>query len=89
MDTQTFVPAGAARRALAFFIDLLIVGAVSVGLGLVLRERMVAMGLWSHVAGFILMWVYFGLMNSSLCGGQTLAKRLGSIKVTDFRGNDI
>ncbi|MBI5926353.1 MAG: RDD family protein [Aquabacterium sp.] len=78
--------AGFWRRLGAFFLDGVVLGAVGWAAGLVLADQFVQLGLWGRLLGFCVAWPYFGLLNSSLSGGQTLGKRALGIKVVSQQG---
>lgn len=71
------------RRLGALLIDALVLGAVGFALGFVLENTFVEMGAWGRLVGFLIALVYFGVMNSSVIGGQTLGKMILKIRVVD------
>jgi uncharacterized RDD family membrane protein YckC len=71
------------RRIGAFAIDMLILGVVGIGLGLVLEKQFVQLGGWGRFVGFFIALFYFGLLNSRVLGGQTVGKKLVNIRVVD------
>lgn len=71
------------RRVVAFFVDTLILGVVGLALGLFLESFFVQMGVWGRLVGFSIALIYFGVMNSSIAGGQTIGKRALKIRVVD------
>ncbi|MFZ6875330.1 RDD family protein [Undibacterium sp. Di27W] len=73
--------AGFWRRCLAFLIDFLVLVAVGYVLSLFLSEFFASLGGWGRAVGFVIGLIYFSVMDSRLCGGQTLGKRLCKIKV--------
>jgi uncharacterized RDD family membrane protein YckC len=80
------VIAGFWRRAVALFLDALMLGLVGLGLGLVLRDEFVRLGSYGGVVGLVVAWPYFALMSSRLGGGQTLGKRALGIRVVSASG---
>lgn len=77
--------AGVWRRLFAFVVDLLILGIVAEGLGFLFPDFLFSIGPFGQLLGLVFILPYFGIMNSSLCGGQTLGKKLFKIAV---RGTD-
>jgi uncharacterized RDD family membrane protein YckC len=73
--------AGPWRRLFAFGLDGLLLGVVGACIGLVAYDRLVALGDWGRVLGFAIALAYFGVMDSGLCKGQTVGKRVLGIKV--------
>lgn len=74
-------PAGPWRRLFAFCLDGLLLGVVGACIGLVAYDRLVALGDWGRAVGFAIALIYFGVMDSGLCAGQTLGKRILGIRV--------
>lgn len=77
------------RRIGALFIDTLLLGVTGLALGLFLESVFVQMGGWGRLVGFSIALVYFGVMNSSIAGGQTLGKKALKIRVVDFNNSPI
>lgn len=77
------------RRVLAFLADGIALGIFGAGLGLIWGDNFAHLGGWGRVIGFAIALPYFGLMNSSLCNGQTLGKRLARIKVIASDGRPL
>ncbi|MDY6867802.1 MAG: RDD family protein [Chloroflexota bacterium] len=77
------------RRIGALVVDIIILGVVGFGLGLVFGELFIDLGSWGRLVGFGIALLYFGLLNSSVGNGQTLGKRLLSIRVVDEGNNTI
>lgn len=71
------------RRIGALCIDFAILGGIGFILGFFLEDTFAAMGAWGRLVGFLIALLYFGLMNSKLCGGQTAGKTFLNIKVVD------
>lgn len=86
-DPKIFYPvpvvyAGFWRRFLAILIDGLFLSAVGYLISVLLGNNL------SNVAGVIIGWLYFALMESSSSQG-TLGKMAIGIKVTDLNGNKL
>ncbi len=77
------------RRIGAFVIDSAILGGAGYGLGLVFEKQFVELGGWSRLVGFCIALAYFGIMNSRICGGQTLGKKVLKIKVVNGENQSI
>lgn len=75
--------AGFWRRIGALVIDTLILGILGFLLGRAFESTFVEWGGLSLLIGLFFSLAYFGLMNSKLCGGQTLGKRAVDIRVVD------
>lgn len=71
------------RRIGALFIDTLLLGIFGYVIGLALESTFVQLGGWGRLVGFTIALVYFGIMNSSITGGQTLGKKALKIRVVD------
>ena len=77
------------RRIGALFIDTLILGMGGLALGLFLESLFVQMGGWGRLVGFSIALIYFGVMNSSIAGGQTIGKKALKIRVVDCNNSPI
>lgn len=77
------------RRIGALFIDTLILGVVGLVLGLFLESLFIQMGGWGRLVGFSIALLYFGVMNSSIAGGQTIGKKAFKIRVVDSNNSPI
>lgn len=77
------------RRIGALFIDTLILGIIGLALGLFLDNFFVQLGRWGRLVGFSIALVYFGVMNSSIAGGQTIGKKALKIRVVDANNSPI
>ena len=92
MDEVTGVSPGLAeiagfwRRLFAFCLDGLLLGALGAGIGLFAYDGLAALGDWGRLVGFLIALIYFGVMDSDLCKGQTLGKRIAGIKVVTATG---
>ena len=78
--------AGFWRRIFALFIDFLLLGLIGFILGLFFGDDFSKMGGWGRAIGFAIAWPYFGIMNSRLCGGQTIGKRLLKLRAVSIDG---
>ncbi len=74
------------RRALAFAVDGLLLYAVGRIVGAVFFNTLSRMGPWGLLLGFSLALTYFATLDSRLGGGQTLGKRLLSLRVVNAQG---
>lgn len=77
------------RRIGALFIDMLLLGIFGYVIGLALENIFVQLGGWGRLVGFTIALVYFGIMNSSITGGQTLGKKALKIRVVDNSNSTI
>jgi uncharacterized RDD family membrane protein YckC len=77
------------RRIVAFLLDVLILGAVGLMLSSFLEDSFVQMGIWGPLVGLFISLMYFGVMNSSVTGGQTLGKKALGIRVVDASNSPI
>lgn len=77
------------RRIGALFIDTVVLGVFGYAVGLFLEDTFVQLGGWGRVIGFAVSIIYFGVMNSSLTNGQTIGKKLLSIRVVDSYNSTI
>ena len=77
--------AGPWKRIFAFVVDLLVLALPAEGLGFLFPNFLFTIGPFGQLLGLVFILPYFGIMNSVLCGGQTLGKKLFKIAV---RGSD-
>jgi uncharacterized RDD family membrane protein YckC len=77
------------RRIGAIVLDSLVLGLVGFLLGLFLKDEFVQLGEWGRLVGFAIALIYFGGMNSKLCNGQTIGKKLLDLQVVDLQNNAI
>ena len=77
------------RRIGALFIDTLILALAGLVLGLFFESLFVQMGGWARLVGFSIALLYFGIMNSSIAGGQTVGKKALKIRVVDSNNSSI
>jgi uncharacterized RDD family membrane protein YckC len=71
----------------AFCIDSFLLGLVAFIPGLFFFDQFVQLGPWGRAVGFVVAVLYFGLLNSAICGGQTIGKRFMRIHVVDLNGS--
>jgi uncharacterized RDD family membrane protein YckC len=76
-------------RIWAFLLDALVLGGGGMLLGLFCFDALAHMGDWARLIGFAFCLLYFGVMGSSLGGGQTLGQRLLKIAVVDRHGRSV
>lgn len=77
------------RRIGAYVLDSLLLIAVGLLLGVFLESVFVAMEAWAVLVGYSIALAYFGIMNSAVAGGQTLAKKLLKIRVVNADNGSI
>ena len=80
-------PAGFWRRLVAFIIDCVIVGVVGLVVGLMFDDALSRMGGYERFIGFAIAVTYAGLLNSRLGSGQTLGKKILSIRTRGIDGS--
>ncbi len=78
--------AGFWPRLLAWSIDVVLLCIVSFAIAWLFMDQMMRLGGWSHWLGMGAVILYFGLMNSRLCDGQTAGKILMDVRVVDRHG---
>lgn len=78
--------AGFWRRIGAFLIDMLLLGLVGFGLGMVMHAQFEAIGAWGRAIGFLVAVGYFGTMESRLFDGRTFGKLALDIQVVTTAG---
>lgn len=76
-------------RLLAIILDSILIWFFGLVLGLIYFDEFVAMGDWGRLLGFVIFLAYFGFLNSSWGGGQTLGKRICKIMVVGADGRNI
>ena len=86
---QDLVIAGFWRRLGAFAIDSLIVGLVGALIGAALFDSLARIGAPARLIGFVIAVAYFGVLNSRIGDGQTLANRWLGIRVVDGQGQTL
>ncbi|MBD8899017.1 RDD family protein [Rhodanobacter sp. DHG33] len=87
---QDLVIAGFWRRLGAFVIDNLILAAIGLTLGALCFDPLARMGTpTAQLIGFAIALAYFGVLNSRLGNGQTLANRWLGIRVVNAQGQPL
>jgi len=81
--------AGFWRRLAAFVVDVLILAVAGQVVGWLFSSFWFGLGPYGRIVGQSAALIYFGLMDSGLCGGQTLGKRLFRVAVRDADGHSI
>ncbi len=81
--------AGFWRRIGALIVDGLVLGFAGFVLGLALEETFIQLGGWGRLIGFAIALLYFGIMNSSVTGGQTIGKKLLNVRVVNASNHTI
>lgn len=89
LPASPLVIAGFWRRLFALFIDLLMLGVLGMIIGALFFDPLARMGDAAKLIGFVIALVYFGLCNSRVFGGQTLAKRWLGLRVVDAQGDTL
>lgn len=77
------------RRLFAITIDTLILVSIGYLLGYFFERQFAEMGGWGGYIGLAIALLYFGVMNSKFCGGQTIGKRILKIKVANKENETI
>lgn len=77
------------RRLLAITIDILILASIGYLLGYFFEEQFAKIGGWGGYIGLAIALLYFGVMNSKYCGGQTIGKKIFKIKVANKENETI
>jgi uncharacterized RDD family membrane protein YckC len=77
------------RRIFAFLLDYLIIGVAGLIITLPFSYLLFKIGPYGHFVGLLITLPYFGIMNSRLCNGQTLGKRMLKIAVRNGSNRSI
>jgi len=88
-EKNTRVICGFWRRIFAFVIDGVILGVVGIAIGSMNYDFFAELGGWGLMLGFVIAFLYYGILNSSIGNGQTLGKRLLKLQVVDKRTETI
>jgi len=80
-------PAPLVRRMAAIFIDLVVLGAVGIVLGLLFGDQFQRWGPVARLVGFPIALCYLALMNSGVAGGATIGKRILRLRVVTDDGS--
>jgi len=76
------------KRWFAYIIDAtFILGGILSCVAVVLPDSFLKIGDYSILIGILFTLLYFGIMNSEICKGQTLGKSFTGLKVVDKYGN--
>ena len=67
----------------AFILDGIVLGIIGFSIGTIFLDFFAEIGGLGRLFGFAVSLIYFGIQNSSICGGQTIGKRLLKIKVVN------
>jgi uncharacterized RDD family membrane protein YckC len=89
LPAPPLVIAGFWRRLSALIIDLLMLGALGMIIGVLFFDPLARMGDAAKLIGFVIALAYFGFCNSRVVGGQTLAKRWLRLRVVDAQGDTL
>ena len=89
LPAPPLVIAGFWRRLFALLIDLLMLGALGMIIGMLFFDALARMGDAAKLIGFVIALAYFGLCNSRVLGGQTLAMRWLGLRVVDAQGDTL
>ena len=81
------IHAGFWRRFVAFIIDVMIVGTVAVILSFLFRDVLLSLGENLWYIGFIILGLYFTILNSRIGKGQTIGKKILKIRIVYKRGD--
>lgn len=76
-------------RVGAFVIDTLLLGLIGQIIGWTFSSVLFRIGPYGRFIGWVILLVYFGLLNSTVGKGQTVGKRLLKIAVRDSKGASI
>ncbi len=75
------------KRFIAFFIDIMIIGTVTVILSFLFRDVLLNLGENLWYIGFIILGFYFTILNSQIGKGQTIGKKILKIRVVYNNGS--
>ena len=74
------------KRAVAFFLDCILLTVVGMCLGFLLFDTLAGMGLWGAAIGFAAAMIYFGVCDSNIRNGQTVGKIAMRLRVVSRNG---
>lgn len=77
------------RRIFAYLLDYLIIGIAGLIISLPFSFLLFKIGPYGRLVGLLIILPYFGIMNSKLCNGQTLGKRMLKIAVRNGSNRNI
>lgn len=86
---QDLVIAGFWPRIGAFVVDVIILGLVGMVIGGLMYSSLASIGAPARLIGFFISLVYFGVLNSRIGNGQTLANRWFGLRVVDAQGEPL
>jgi uncharacterized RDD family membrane protein YckC len=89
VSASPLIIAGFWRRLFALVIDLLMLGALGMIIGGLFFDPLARIGEAAKLIGFVIALAYFGLCNSRVFGGQTLAMRWLGLRVVDAQGDTL
>jgi uncharacterized RDD family membrane protein YckC len=81
--------AGFWRRLGADIFDILLLSAVCIVMGILFYDQIASLGSNGRIIGWLIVLVYFTVLNSEVSNGQTLGKRLLGLRVVDADGGAI
>lgn len=77
------------RRVVAFAADMALLTVLGWGLGALAFDLFASLGGWGRLVGYGIALLYFGILNSSVAGGQTVGKRLAHIRVVNHHDDSV
>ncbi|MHB8087249.1 MAG: RDD family protein [Anaerolineaceae bacterium] len=77
------------RRFFAFALDSIFLGLIALVIGRIFAAPLSNLGPYGHPLGYLFYIPYFGLMNSKICNGQTLGKKIFNIAVRNKNNKSI
>lgn len=86
LEQESYMLGGFIRRIIAFAIDAALLSMFGLLLGKLFAAQFARMGGAGVLVGMAISWLYFGLLNSRLAGGQTAGKRLMGLTVVGSDG---
>lgn len=75
------------KRAVAFFLDCIVLTVIGMGIGSALFDTLAGMGLWGAAVGFAVAMIYFGICDSRIRNGQSVGKIAMKLRVAARDGN--
>ncbi|RXZ36108.1 RDD family protein [Oxalobacteraceae bacterium CAVE-383] len=74
------------KRAVACFLDFILLAVIGMGIGFLLFDSLARMGLWGAAVGFAVALVYFGVCDSRIRRGQSLGRMAMKLRVVSRSG---